>query len=446
MNRNRFAAVFRVMLFHSALRRRLSGLLTAVLVLGLCLAGPASPAYAANASASTVRLAKTEGSVTVKDSSGKKSPVTSNMRLKSGSRTSTGLASYAWFNLDDQKALKQDAVSEVEIRQSGKKLEIMLDSGNLFFNVKAPLKDDESLNIRTSTMVMGIRGTSGWVKVINSRVTRVFMLDGQAFCSVTNPVNGQTKSILLHAGETADFLVYEPTNPVDQCDIILRRFTRDEIEGFVLAELLGDFETIEKIYRDSGIDLRGLTAVVAQDKLAQEQQAIAKTMAVINAAFAQQSSRRAQDPVWENRDFTPQDDGDDDGGTPAPAPTPTPAATYSVTAAAPTGITSSVRVNGTLGATANAGDSVAVRVTNSTALPKTLTYSADRADGTNVASGTLDLAAGGTGTVSFTMPADDVTVTLTDVTDYTVLAVLEGSEGALSGFIYDVQVGGVDDL
>ena len=49
------------MLYHGALRRRLSGLLTAVLVLGLCLAGPASPAYAANASASTVRLAKTEG-------------------------------------------------------------------------------------------------------------------------------------------------------------------------------------------------------------------------------------------------------------------------------------------------------------------------------------------------------------------------------------------------
>ena len=65
MNRNQFAAVFRAMLYHGALRRRLSGLLTAVLVLGLCLAGPASPAYAANASASTVRLAKSNADMWV---------------------------------------------------------------------------------------------------------------------------------------------------------------------------------------------------------------------------------------------------------------------------------------------------------------------------------------------------------------------------------------------
>lgn len=47
------------------------------------------------------------------------------------------------------------------MRKSGKKLEMLLQSGDIFFNISQPLDDDETLNIRTSTMAVGLRGTSG---------------------------------------------------------------------------------------------------------------------------------------------------------------------------------------------------------------------------------------------------------------------------------------------
>ena len=133
-----------------------------------------------------------------------------NMRLTNGTHIETGEASYSWFDLDETKAIKEDAVSEVELRENGKKLEVMLNSGNLFFNITRPLTSDESLNIRTSSMVMGIRGTCGWVEIIDGRTTRVYMLEGRAEVSVTNPITCQTKTTVLYAGETADFIVYDP--------------------------------------------------------------------------------------------------------------------------------------------------------------------------------------------------------------------------------------------
>ena len=54
----------------------------------------------------------------------------------------------------------------------------MLISGELFFNVTAPVEKDESLNIRTSTMVTGVRGTSGWVEAVNRFSSNVHLLEG----------------------------------------------------------------------------------------------------------------------------------------------------------------------------------------------------------------------------------------------------------------------------
>ncbi|NCE65994.1 hypothetical protein D1159_15755 [Pseudoflavonifractor sp. 524-17] len=41
-------------------------------------------------------------------------------------------------------------------KSSGKKLEVNLLSSNVFFDVSEPLTDTESLNIRTSIMIIGI--------------------------------------------------------------------------------------------------------------------------------------------------------------------------------------------------------------------------------------------------------------------------------------------------
>lgn len=47
----------------------------------------------------------------------------------------------------------------IQIEKSGKNLEIVVDRGGLFFNITEPLAEDETMNIRTSGMMVGIRGT-----------------------------------------------------------------------------------------------------------------------------------------------------------------------------------------------------------------------------------------------------------------------------------------------
>ena len=61
------------------------------------------------------------------------------------------------------KLAKLDQDSEIAITKEGKEMEIEVKSGSLFFNATEPLADDKSMNIRTSTMIVGIRGTCGWV-------------------------------------------------------------------------------------------------------------------------------------------------------------------------------------------------------------------------------------------------------------------------------------------
>ena len=135
------------------------------LILALILTvGLAVPASAADqAKATTMRLVQTSGTVTVQDSSGVNQTVIQDMRLYSGYTITTGSGSYAYISLDDSKAIKLDQNTTVSVKKSFFKLEVQLTSGELFFNVTAPLTSSESLQIRTSTMVTGIRGSSGWI-------------------------------------------------------------------------------------------------------------------------------------------------------------------------------------------------------------------------------------------------------------------------------------------
>ena len=138
-----------------------------ILMALLLLWSMALPAAAAEtAAAATLRLEKAEGTVKVSNASGKSVTVTDGMRLYSGYTIATEKNSYAYVSLDSTKAVKLDASSKAEVEKSGKKLELKVTAGKLFFNVTAPVGQDESLNIRTSTMVTGVRGTSGWVVVI----------------------------------------------------------------------------------------------------------------------------------------------------------------------------------------------------------------------------------------------------------------------------------------
>ena len=163
------------MTFRGTLRRCFVWLLCLSLCLGL-----AVPVLAEDNTGTEIRLLQTEGTVNVSSTSGKTYSTREDMRLYSGYVVSTEEASYAWITLDAEKAVKLDECSSLEVRRSGKSLELLLKSGEMYCDVTAPLKEDEKLNIRTSTMVTGVRGTIVYIQKISDDETHLGVLEGRA--------------------------------------------------------------------------------------------------------------------------------------------------------------------------------------------------------------------------------------------------------------------------
>jgi len=299
------------------LSQRVLSLLLACVMLLTC----APAAFAESTEAALMRLMKTEGTVSVTNSKGRSVTVRDDMRLNSGYGLETEEASYAWINLDDAKLVKMDAVSEISIRKSGKKLDILLDSGNLFFNVSKPLEEEETFNIRASTMAVGIRGTCGWVKVIDQWTSVLYVLEGTVTVTVTDPVTGQAKTETVKGGETATCKVYPQDTQGSKCDIIRQTFTVSDIDGFVLVELVKDNDLCNKIYEDSGLDIRN-SGINAAEKLKEDQQEVHEKLKQIEEQGRGQENNVSQDPVWTDpeKDGTETSDNSDDCDSTTTAP------------------------------------------------------------------------------------------------------------------------------
>ena len=295
-------------------------LLLAALMLCLTVFPAAAAGSSQSAKATTMQLMKTEGTVNVTNASGRSLTKRDNMLLYNGYHVETKAKSYAWINLDSSKLIKLDAVSEAEVRKSGKSLELLLNSGSFFFNVSSPLKEGETLNIRTATMVVGIRGTSGWFKAVDRWSTEIYVLEGTVQCSVSDPVTGQAKEATNQSGERAVATAYPQDYAGDKCDIVQEKFEPGDIDGFVLEELAQNPELCADIFTKSGLDV--MSAVEAtQERREQDEQKMQDVLDRIGEQQAEQDSGTSPGPVWGQEDPAPnpppassgRDDQDDSG-------------------------------------------------------------------------------------------------------------------------------------
>ena len=280
------------------LRRSFVWLLCLVLCLGL-----AVTALAADNTGSEIRLAKVEGTVTVTSSSGKAYSTREDMKLYNGYVVTTSAASYAWITLDGTKAVKLDAGSSLEVRRSGKELELNLRSGQIFFNVTAPLKEEEKLNIRTSTMVTGVRGTFGWCSEYMTAI-----LNGHAQLTITDLVSGLRTTLELYAGELTGVGEDEGEEK--------RSLTLEDIPGFVQVVLASDEDLLKQL-ADAlpELDLSDLTMESAMEQLEAEEQENEELYELMVAALEE---RDQQDLVWGGSDGESEggseEEEDNDGG------------------------------------------------------------------------------------------------------------------------------------
>ncbi|MBQ3889878.1 MAG: FecR domain-containing protein, partial [Lachnospiraceae bacterium] len=200
--------------------------------------------------ATTMRMLRMEGTVSLEEN-GKVKAVREDLRLKSGNAVNTEAASLCSIGLDDTKIVTMNEVSRAEFSQKGKALELNLTKGSLYFEVSKKLASDESFEIQTSTMVLGIRGTSGYVSCDEEGHEYVLTTDGSVHVIGTNPQTGEVKEIDVPAGSKIVVYLYNDRT-VDSIMFALEPVTEDEIPEFVIARLQENEELLDKVVNDTG--------------------------------------------------------------------------------------------------------------------------------------------------------------------------------------------------
>ncbi len=223
------------------IKQHLTYLMTAVLFSALLFLS----ACGNDAKATTMKLAGTQGTVDVADAKEEAVALIENLPLYSGYQVGTQADSYAWINLDDTKLTKLDMDSAVHIQKSGSDLEMIVDRGSLFFHITEPLSD-ETLSIRTSTMVVGIRGTMGWVDATDPGRMKVFLLEGTVEVSADG--GSDTKEAAQTATVTAGQMA-EVSLSDGKTEITVSGFQKTEIPAFVMEETMKlDAAVQEELY------------------------------------------------------------------------------------------------------------------------------------------------------------------------------------------------------
>lgn len=279
----------------------------------------AVPVFAADtATAATMRLVSTEGTVTLTNQNGKTLSIREDMKLYSGYTVKTSAASYAYISLDEKKAIKLDASTAVEIRKSGKKLEVLVSSGKLFFNVTAPLDADEKLEVRTSTIVTGVRGTSGVVNYIDENSSSLSLLDGKVTMQAVDPKTGESVSVPVEAGQMA--LVTREANTTGTQAPVLPTVTLGQVQakdvpGFAATEIAKDPVLQQKITEQSKIDVKTVVEkaieTLDQDQKAAEEIQKQAEQAIENLPFTDQKT----DPVFGDNPANTKPSGGGGGGS-----------------------------------------------------------------------------------------------------------------------------------
>lgn len=203
--------------------------------------------------ATTMRLLRVEGTVSIEDSLGNSKPVIDNIRFQSGDALSTGADGLASVGLDDTKIVTLQNDSRAEFRKKNKKLELKLTRGALFFEVTEKLQDDESFEIQTSTMIVGIRGTSGYVFYDEDGREALIITDGVVHVVATNPDTGEIKEEDVPAGCKIKVYHYNDRKE-NTVEFFLQQLSEEELPEFPILMIAENPDLLKKVCEFTGWD------------------------------------------------------------------------------------------------------------------------------------------------------------------------------------------------
>lgn len=255
-------------------QKRTARVLTSIAVACVLAALAVVPSFAATARATTMKLEKTEGTATLKTQNGTVRKISNGMHLYSGNTLATAASSYAYVSLDGTKAVKLGQNSSTTVRQSGKQLELLVKSGQLFFNVSEKLTQKESLNIRTSSMVAGIRGTCGVVEKVNSSKSKLYLIEGQVTLgngeNAVTVQGGQTATVILRpkdeTGASGGSGDSGNTEKDMEQKVYVEKLTETNVPIFAITEILSDPVLQRKIEATTELKIKKLEEVLEESQ------------------------------------------------------------------------------------------------------------------------------------------------------------------------------------
>ena len=191
--------------------------------------GMLTGAHAESFTANIMRLLNYEGDVYILDADGNYRFLLEGVRFNSGESLNTSAGSMASVELDAAKVLTLDSLTQVTFAKENNQMRMNLATGRLLLDVREKLDENEALDIQTSTMTVGIRGTVVYLtsydtaqaeidetiesngtfrellatvlpKGYQGNYSQLVVLEGKAVATYTDH-QGQTRSVEVHAGE-----------------------------------------------------------------------------------------------------------------------------------------------------------------------------------------------------------------------------------------------------
>ena len=203
--------------------------------------------------ATTMRLLRHEGTVDIFDIAGEPRFLLDNVRFASGESMRTGEDGKASVGLDDSKIVTLDADTDVEFVQEADHMRLNLREGALFLDVQEKLDENAALDIQTSNLTVGIRGTLVFLSSNagdgeNPAATTLGVLEGTAEVTYTDS-EGAKRQLPIPAGRkiVAPQLQDNPAG----ASPVLSPMTSEDIAGFVAETVAADPVLIERVTNGS---------------------------------------------------------------------------------------------------------------------------------------------------------------------------------------------------
>ena len=208
-------------------------------------------------SATTMRLLRFDGEITLVSHDGKALEASEDRRLTNGNVIKTKKESQAWILLDEDRVVTLMERSTASFTQNGKKLYLSLEDGRLFFNIERSLEDDENLDIVTSTMVIGIRGTSGYIYSDENGNSVLYLTTGKVEVTGLNEDGEESDSDKLKAGQKVTVI------SGDDAELIVEDVTEADLPYEMVSFILSDDDLLDSILEETGWDEEALRMSLA---------------------------------------------------------------------------------------------------------------------------------------------------------------------------------------